>query len=132
MLLQAARSAPTQSIAELKRSAENMKRPLLIVSAIAIAVIAIGIFIGAPNSNWGQIKDGMKSSDIVAVLGFPQKDVLDSKSLQVWKNDGFIRTSSLVVLYYDQQNPEIATKVVMLDRWFWGSFLKTTESNQGA
>jgi hypothetical protein len=96
-----------------------MKRPLIYAAALAISVIAISIFIGAPSQKWAEIKIGMKAQEIVASLGAPKNNLLDSKSIQIWENDGFIRKSSLAVLYYDPQKPEIATKTIRSNIWIW-------------
>lgn len=96
-----------------------MKRPLTYTAILGISVVAISIFIGAPSPKWAEAKAGMKASEIVASLGTPKNNVLDTKSIQIWENDGFIRTSSLAVLYYDPQKPEIATKTTRSDIWIW-------------
>ena len=96
-----------------------MKRPPIYAAILATSVVAMSIFIGAPSSKWAEIKIGMKAPEIVASLGSPKNDLLDSKSIQIWENDGFIRTSSIAILYYDPQKPEIATKTIRSDIWIW-------------
>ncbi len=96
-----------------------MKRLLFSAAILAIAAIGGCVFIGAPNPKWGAIKAGMNAQEIVANLGGPKNDLLQSKSVQIWMNDGVVRTSSLAVLYYDAQNPELATKTMRSDIWLW-------------
>jgi len=96
-----------------------MKRPPIYAAILVIAVVAISVYLGAPSPKWAEIKVGMKAPEIVASLGAPKHNLLDSKSIQIWENDGFIRTSSFVVVYYDPQKPEIATKTIQSDVWIW-------------
>ena len=96
-----------------------MKRPSIYAAILAISVVAISVYIGAPSPKWAEIKVGMKAPEVVASLGAPKHNLLDSKSIQIWENGGFIRTSSLAVLYYDPQKPEIATKTIRSDIWIW-------------
>ena len=86
--------------------------------AVLIGVIA-NVIIGAPSAGWADAKIGMKASDIVARLGRPSHDQLKTKGIQIWNRGGFIRTSSLAVLYYNQDAPDTATQLMQSQVWIW-------------
>ena len=96
-----------------------MKYPLTYAAILAISVVVISIFIGAPSPKWAEVKAGIKASEIVVILGVPKHNLLESKSVQIWEHDGFLRTSSLGILYYDPNKPDIATKTILSDIWIW-------------
>jgi hypothetical protein len=96
-----------------------MKRWSIYALIVAILLVAMCAFLGAPSRRWASIEPGMDERQIVANLGPPTNNLLNSKGIQIWQNDGMIRTSSLAVLYYDPQRPQIATQTMKSDVWIW-------------
>ena len=99
-----------------------MKRKLLYARVLLIALLAVDLIRSAPDSRWKSIQVGMTEEEVRAKLGKPTSDMAKIKSVQVWINDGFVRTTSLAVLYYDPEHPTVVTRPYEWTRWIWERF----------
>ena len=99
-----------------------MKRKFFYAIVLLIALLAIDLIRSAPDSRWKSIQVGMTEEEVRAKLGKPTSDQAKVKSVQVWINEGFIRSTSLAVLYYDPEHPLIVTGVHEGTRWIWERF----------
>ena len=96
-----------------------MRKLLLYTFGVALLSLLANVIIGAPSRRWSTIRPGMNAEQITSSLGAPDNDLIQSKSIQILTNGGFIRFSTLAVLYYDQNTPESATRVMQSDTWIW-------------
>jgi hypothetical protein len=96
-----------------------MKTAIKILIALIIIGIIANLIIGAPGAKWDLVQPGMTQQEITAQLGRPSIDVFKSKGLQIWTRGGFIRSNGLAIQYYNQDTPDIATKVRKEELWFW-------------
>jgi hypothetical protein len=100
-------------------SGRNMKRRLIYITLAVIVLIAADFMRSAAGRYWKSIQAGMTEVDVRSKLGKPSKDAFKSKRIQIWTNEGFIRSSSLAVFYYDPEHPSIVTGTHEGTRWIW-------------
>jgi hypothetical protein len=96
-----------------------MKRKVLYAGILLIALLAVDLIRSAPDSRWKSIQVGMTEEEVRTKLDKPTSDQAKAKSVQVWINDGFIRSTSLAVLYYDPEHPTVVTRTHEWTRWIW-------------
>jgi len=72
-----------------------------------------------PDPRWADVTSGMSEDEVLSVIGIPSTDVLHTKGIQIWNHPGFIRSTSLAVIYEGSERPAIASKVLPGQRWLW-------------
>jgi hypothetical protein len=97
----------------------NMKRRLVYITLAVPVLIAADFMRSAAGRHWKSIQAGMTEVDVRSKLGKPSRNVFNSKGVQIWSNEGIIRSSSLAVFYYDPEHPNIVTRTHEGTRWIW-------------
>jgi hypothetical protein len=89
--------------------------PLILIAGGA--VIGIDIIRTKPDPRWNSIHPGMKLSSVIEKLGKPEVNLQSSKGIQIWNRSGILRTTSIALFYYDQNNPDIVTGIQPGEVW---------------
>ena len=105
----------------------------IILSVVAMSILSLTVdyMRSGPDPVWSQVKKGMTASEIHQIIGPAEKSKQADARIEIWWRKGFLRSTSLAVLYYSQDTPETATHVCCstekaLDKfimWIFSTFI---------